>query len=196
MTRVPAAVEVPAVVLLAALFVRASGALGTFGAAAGAAVWIYLPLLLLRARDLPPSAFGFGRSAWIGGWKLGLLVCLLVLPPVAAVLTLARGMPAWPPLSTLAAAAGWQLAIIVVPEEIFFRGYVQTRLKSASPLAAILLTALLFAAAHVLAAPGWMRAAVFFPGLVMGWLRHRTAGLTAGALFHWAANLLWMGWQL
>jgi membrane protease YdiL (CAAX protease family) len=55
----------------------------------------------------------------------------------------------------------------------------------------ILLAAALFALAYVLVEAGWMRAAVFLPGAVMGWLRERSGGLLAPPAFHWLANLAW-----
>ena len=100
------------------------------------------------------------------------------------------------------ASAFYQLAIIVIPEELFFRGYLQGRLRSwsrarglESAVVPIVLTAALFALAHLLVEASWLRAAVFFPGLVMGWLRERSEGMAASAGFHWLANFssLWLG---
>jgi membrane protease YdiL (CAAX protease family) len=82
------------------------------------------------------------------------------------------------------------LLFAALPEELFFRGYVQQRLRSSCGASgSILLTAFLFTLAHLLVEPGWMRLAVFFPGVLMGWLRERSGGLLAPTLFHLLSNL-------
>jgi membrane protease YdiL (CAAX protease family) len=92
----------------------------------------------------------------------------------------------------------FELLWVVVPEELFFRGYVQGRWNvwarergAGIQWAPVLFTAMLFAAAHLVVLPDPGRAAVFFPGLVMSWLRERSGGLLAPAGFHLVANLLW-----
>lgn len=104
-----------------------------------------------------------------------------------------------------------QLLVVALPEEAFFRGYIQTRLSDHWPrttrlfgaelsLPAWLLQAVLFAGLHLVAIPDPRRLAVFFPGLVFGWLRARRGGIGAALLFHAACNgladLLTRGWLL
>ena len=103
----------------------------------------------------------------------------------------------WPP-SPFDAVAG-QFVVIALPEEAFFRGYLQTELELAWPrkwrvLGADLglgwiASAALFAVGHFLTIPRPARLAVFFPALVFGWLRARTRGVGAGILFHALCNL-------
>ena len=95
--------------------------------------------------------------------------------------------------------AFYNLALVAIPEEFFFRGYLQARLTAwceacgiTRPVFPIVLTAFLFAVAHLVVAPDLISAAVFLPGMVMGWLRYRTGGLLAPAGFHWLANMLWV----
>jgi len=93
----------------------------------------------------------------------------------------------------------YQLFLIAIPEEIFFRGWLQSRLNSIFPRRwpvlgvsvgwAWLLTAFLFATAHSLILYQWWHFAIFFPALLFGWLRERTGGITAPALFHWSSNI-------
>lgn len=52
-----------------------------------------------------------------------------------------------------------------------------------------ILATLLFAFGHSLVSPQWWHFATFFPGLVFGWMRQRTGGIVAGALFHAWANV-------
>lgn len=92
-----------------------------------------------------------------------------------------------------------QLIIIALPEEAFYRGYLQTRLDDVWPpiwrvLGAplgpgILLASVVFALGHVATIHAPARLAVFFPALVFGWLRARTGGIGASVAFHAACNV-------
>lgn len=92
-----------------------------------------------------------------------------------------------------------QLIVIAVPEELFFRGYLLTRLEERWPSrrrllgapvgVALVVSSVLFALGHVLVVPNAQRLAVFFPGLVFGWMRARTGSIAAGAAFHALCNL-------
>jgi len=92
-----------------------------------------------------------------------------------------------------------QLLVIALPEEAFFRGYLQTALDEAWPprwriLGAtvgpsLLMTSAIFAVGHLLTEPNPSRLAVFFPSLLFGWMRARTGGIGASVLFHAAYNL-------
>jgi membrane protease YdiL (CAAX protease family) len=93
-----------------------------------------------------------------------------------------------------------QLFVIALPEEAFFRGYLQTRLDRAWPPSrtlaggavggSLVVTSVVFALAHVLTQPHPARLAVFFPSLLFGWLRARTGGVGASVLFHAGCNVL------
>ena len=106
-----------------------------------------------------------------------------------------------------------QLVIIALPEEAFYRGYLQSRLDEAFPGfgfktgasgtkvprrfrvlgasvgPALLLTSLVFALGHLATIREPARLAVFFPSLVFGWLRLRTGGIGAGLTFHALCNV-------
>lgn len=107
-----------------------------------------------------------------------------------------------------------QLVIIALPEEAFYRGYLQSRLDEALPGfgsrrdpvtqelvpirlnvlgasigPALFLTSLIFAAGHFATIREPARLAVFFPSLLFGWLRQRTRGVGAGILFHASCNV-------
>ncbi len=102
-----------------------------------------------------------------------------------------------------------QLVAVALPEEAFFRGYLQTRLADgmpagartvrgvAIPAAAIAAQAALFAVVHFAFEPHPARLAVFFPALVFGLLRAARGGIGAAIVFHAACNvladLLWRG---
>jgi membrane protease YdiL (CAAX protease family) len=92
-----------------------------------------------------------------------------------------------------------QLVVIALPEEAFFRGYLQTsldrffrprwRLLGADLGPGWLLAAAIFALGHVLTVRHPARLAVFFPALAFGWLRQRTGGVGAPVLFHASCNV-------
>jgi hypothetical protein len=102
------------------------------------------------------------------------------------------------PPSVLDELAG-QFLVIALPEEAFFRGYLQSsldrifeprwRIFGASLGAGWLISAAIFAVGHVLTTPHPARLAVFFPALVFGWLRARTGGIGAAMLFHALCNI-------
>jgi membrane protease YdiL (CAAX protease family) len=91
------------------------------------------------------------------------------------------------------------LLVIALPEEAFFRGYLQTELEAALPPKrklfgagvglALLLTSALFALGHLATDLHVNRLGVFFPSLLFGWLRTRTGGIGASVLFHAACNV-------
>ncbi|QQR89772.1 MAG: CPBP family intramembrane metalloprotease [Myxococcales bacterium] len=94
-----------------------------------------------------------------------------------------------------------QLFVVALPEEAFFRGYLQTRLADgfrtqrkvfgvSLSLPAWLMQAALFALLHFLAPPHPSRFAVFFPALVFGWLRRKEQSIGASVWFHAMSNIL------
>jgi membrane protease YdiL (CAAX protease family) len=164
-------------------------------------VWLSLPLLPLLRQRLPLAPHGYDVRSWRRASTRLLLVALGIL----GVFTAGVGGWRWltethPVLDGNALSFEiilLQLVWVAVPEELFFRGYIQQRLYDCisqrgarQHTVAVLLGAVLFALAHIMVAPGWRRAAVFFPGCIMGWLRIYSQGLLASTLFHWLANLL------
>jgi membrane protease YdiL (CAAX protease family) len=92
-----------------------------------------------------------------------------------------------------------QLFVIALPEEAFYRGYLQSRLDDRWPPRWRLLGArlgpgwlaasLIFALGHVATVQLPTRLAVFFPALLFGWLRARTGGVGASVMFHMLCNV-------
>lgn len=92
-----------------------------------------------------------------------------------------------------------QLLVIALPEEAFYRGYLQTaldeaRLPKLNVLGArigwgLLISSALFAVGHLATRTDPNRLAVFFPALAFGWLRARTGGIGAAVGFHALCNL-------
>jgi membrane protease YdiL (CAAX protease family) len=108
------------------------------------------------------------------------------------------------PLGELPSMALGELLVIALPEEAFYRGYLQTsldrELKPGFTLfgtrfsLGIVVTSAIFALGHLLTELNPARLAVFFPSLVFGLLRARTGGIGASLLFHALCNLF--SWYL
>ena len=102
------------------------------------------------------------------------------------------------PLDVLNEALG-QVIVIALPEEAFYRGYLQSqldeawtsrvRIAGAAIGPGILVTSAIFALGHVATIPQPARLAVFFPSLLFGWLRARTGGIGASVVFHASCNV-------
>ena len=104
-----------------------------------------------------------------------------------------------PHLGSLANDFSGQLLVIALPEEAFYRGYLQSaldevweprwRVLGAELGPGLLVSSALFALGHLCTEFNAARLAVFFPSLVFGYLRARTRGVGAGIVFHAACNL-------
>ncbi|HEU4406004.1 MAG TPA: MrtC family glutamic-type intramembrane protease [Polyangiaceae bacterium] len=149
----------------------------------------------------PKLAAAFGRGL---GWALG--TALVVFPPFVVGYVVYRHV-SWPPRLGLPPGFGdevlGQLLVIALPEEAFFRGYLQTSLEDRWPPRrrlfgapvglALVVSSAIFALGHLLTDPRPSRLAVFFPSLLFGWLRARTGDTLPGVFFHAACNLLVRG---
>jgi membrane protease YdiL (CAAX protease family) len=88
---------------------------------------------------------------------------------------------------------------VALTEEVFFRGYLQSNILALARklinrryalqrYVAVFISALCFAAAHVVIRAEITSILTFLPGLVLGWLFLRTRSLVAPVLFHGIAN--------
>jgi membrane protease YdiL (CAAX protease family) len=216
-----------AVAKLASL-VEPTGVLAANLAGVAAFLFIALPDAWLRRNGEGWEAYGLpgGRlsdpatwKGWARGARDGLLVSAVVLPLFgAAFWAYATLLPALPSglAEALAPYAGdtdlafrlpdrflvrvlVQLLVVALPEELFYRGWMQTSWARAEPArgvtvlgarlgAGFLRTQLLFAAGHLVVLQPW-RLATFFPGLLFGWVRERTGSVAAPVVVHALANL-------
>ncbi len=93
----------------------------------------------------------------------------------------------------------YHLFYVAIPEEFFYRGYLQTRLNEIFPRRwmifgatvgpGLVIASLFFAFGHSLVTLRWWHFATFFPGLMFGWMRERSGGPLPGALFHAFCNI-------
>ncbi|MBT9554434.1 MAG: CPBP family intramembrane metalloprotease [Myxococcales bacterium] len=117
-----------------------------------------------------------------------------------------HGTPVALPFETSRSSWWWiellamQLVLVALPEEWFYRGYLQARLDESHPRrwrilgadlgVGWLLGSVLFALGHLVLDARVERLAVFFPSLLFGWLRARTGSVMASTLFHALCNVL------
>jgi membrane protease YdiL (CAAX protease family) len=205
-----------------------TGLLGANLAGVAAFLFVALPDARIRARGEAWADYGvplhgardprtwraFGRGA-----LAGLAAAAVVLPAFALVFwgyarllpSLPDGLarvvapyagaprfhPALPPGLPLLALV--QLLVVALPEEMFYRGFVQTAWARSAPErgvtvlgarlgAGFLWTQLLFAAGHLVVLQPW-RLGTFLPGLLFGWLRERTGGIAAPVVLHAVSNV-------
>lgn len=154
-----------------------------------AALFLYAPLARY-ARRWPPAWIRIpepGRCAlWTAALAAGGALAFAAyrrLPLPAPLLPYAG------PLPPFGEFLFGQVVLAVLPEEVFFRGYLYDAFeeRNAAPVA---VTALLFAAAHVAIRPTPYRALTLLPGLVFGWARKKTGTLWAPAVLHLIFNVL------
>jgi hypothetical protein len=121
-----------------------------------------------------------------------LLTSLVVLLPIYVILSVSRQYHL---IGT--AAIVTQFARIAVPEEIFFRGFLQETLGN--NVKGIVLVSLLFAVAHLPALffyHNYYALLTFFPSLVMGFLYMKTSSILPPVLFHFLANVVFRGFMI
>jgi membrane protease YdiL (CAAX protease family) len=157
--------------------------------------------------------------AWAKGAGVALLAAAVTFPPFAACFwAYAEYLPDLPgPLARilapyalppdpafrlpdhLATRVAVQLLVVALPEEMFYRGWIQTTWARTAPGRTVHLlgadvgkgfvaTQLLFAAGHLVVLQPW-RLGTFFPGLLFGWLRAKTGKLAAPVLYHALSNV-------
>lgn len=177
-------------------------------AVVAAVAFLYLPALLLWRRGFELEDYGLRFRPLGKGVGLWLLATLLILPVFGVVYDqfvnklcpqllakmvvcptpMAKTLRLPPKLPLLIVS---QVLVVALPEEFFFRGYIQQRLGEVmSGWHAWLLSAALFALGHYLVTFHPASLLVFFPGLLFGILRHLSGSVLAGSLFHATCNVV------
>ena len=176
--------------------------------------FLYLPLAAMRGTGEDARDYG----VTLARWRLDVLLAVAMLAVIAPLFIvgyevwlgnlLGHGPGSPPPGLSFHARVpegyGWsnvvdELFVTALPEEFFYRGWLQARLKRVWPGGAriagvvvgpaFLLTAALFAVGHLAIFQG-SRLLVFFPALLFGWLRERTGTVVGSTLLHAGCNIL------
>jgi hypothetical protein len=169
-------------------------------------LWFLIPFALITLRGRDYAAYGLdlsARSRWGGLGFHAAMVFGIFVPYLLGHIGLARMVHGSRFALTLPDHFGGllieQLLGVALPEEFFFRGYLQSQFNRSfsrrlsvfgAPCGVgLLLAAALFAACHVpLGGPGQL--IVFFPGLWYGWLRERTDSVVIPTVYHALSNVL------
>lgn len=176
------------------------------------ALCFYLPLTWSRLTqvDLTPQYESNWREVGRGlAWGVGGSLVVYSAYLLAAHLWLTRVMGFHFSLRSTPAVILFakQFMFAALPEEFFFRGFIDTLLQRIWPprwnlLGARvgghwLVTALLFALTHSLVHLQWWHIGIVIPGVWFGYLRARTGGLLAPTIAHVCANVIswWIGWN-
>ncbi|HOO64234.1 MAG TPA: SYNERG-CTERM system CAAX-type protease [Synergistaceae bacterium] len=160
-----------------------------------AIVMLYGPFAWCYFRKEPYESYGL-VFRWNREMTLKLLLyCLVSLVPLTVVAMNWPGesLPRSVEMRQLFtfAAAGFTAAVV---EEVFFRGFFQTLLRSwLPPLSRVFLSAGVFAASHMFFRTSPLFLATFFPGLFMAWLREEFETITPSIAYHFIGNL-WAIW--
>lgn len=172
-------------------------------------LFIYAPVALCAHREVDSYSYrlsipafrdlkAWGRALW-----LTFKVSLLIWPPFVLGYHLFQTelngfSPVYNIPNELHVLIAYQIFFVAIPEEFFYRGYFQTRLNEVYPRKFLIfgtpigwgsvLACLFFAFGHSLVLFQWWHFATFFPGMIFAWMRERTGGVVAGALFHAVCN--------
>ncbi len=174
-----------------------------------AILFLYAPAITMWARKrrldfLDRNLAGYKRSF------LTFIVSALIVFPAFLILAhywqiMVFGKVAFKaaPFPNLIGTVFFQILIVSLPEEFFFRGYFQSAMDSIFSKRwrvlgvylgwGWLVTALVFAFAHSAIYFKWWHFSIFFPALLFGYLRERTGTITAPVLFHAMSNVV-MDW--
>ena len=168
-----------------------------------AVLCLYVPLFLLLRTRTRPEEWGITMQRSFFSLNMSLVFSLLFLPAYALLYWVYRSWwfhlpvqihfpPGWPSLMLI------QLLGVGLPEEVFYRGYMQSRLNGAFRWRVKLFSApvgfgwfyatVLFALGHYVISHRPETLATFFPGLLFGWLRERTGSVLAPTVFHAVCN--------
>ncbi|MCB9779003.1 MAG: CPBP family intramembrane metalloprotease [Alphaproteobacteria bacterium] len=176
-------------------------ALGLAGAVMAMVLIPWLPLYhgwqVLLFDHHPGAGWRHGAAAGLAG--VGQAPPELVTQAIALVASTPHAGTVLLAVVQVLTLVAYQLFFVAIPEEFFYRGYVQTRLNEHWPRRFLIfgtpmgwgsvMAALYFAFGHSLVEVHWWHFATFFPGMVFAWMRERTGGVVAGAVFHAACNI-------
>jgi uncharacterized protein len=200
--------------------------LGTIAATLLAVAQLYIPLWRCDVLKRSSSFVGLTLRTWKRDLKAAMVLGSFVFPLYAlgqfvwltqlhtwleglGLGSLAKDVPqmrlVWPSLlgvGQFVSFAGLVLTHtigVALPEETFYRGYLQPRLEGLWPNRYVVfgtpfgrgavITSLLFACGHFLGEWNLARLLPFFPGLLFGWLRNHTNTVIGAIVFHAACNI-------
>jgi len=180
--------------------------IGKYYATIFAALFIYVPVMVLWLRRRQIDFIDNSVGMFLKGVFIFLLSAIVVFPPFILcahfwmIVVFKKPHFALAPFPDIVKTALFQVLLIALPEEFFFRGYMQTtldrvfrkkwRIVGATLGWSWIITSVIFAFSHSMVHYKWWHFSIFFPSLLFGWLRERTGSITAPVLFHAASNII------
>lgn len=174
-----------------------------------AVLFLYVPIIVLWKRRRQIDFLDRNAKSFFTSVLTFLVSAVVIFPPFLVLAHLWQVVVAGKHTFIAASYPNWfnmtlfQLLLIALPEEFFFRGYFQStidmiftrrwRFLGADLGAGWIITAAVFAVSHTIVSYQWWHFSIFFPALLFGYLRLRTGSITAPILFHAASNIL-MDW--
>lgn len=165
---------------------------------------LYVPIGIAFFRREKINYFDLSPLSFLKSLAWGGVISLIILVPAIAV---NHCYQAWfvgaafhaAPFPQWISFFFFELVVIALPEEFFFRGYLLGRFDQifvkkikllGTPVGwGLPVVSLVFAVSHSLIQyQGW-QILIFFPALLFGWLRERTGTITASVFFHAACNV-------
>lgn len=168
-----------------------------------AALLMYTPLLLNWKNQKRIAYLDWRWSQVVRDLLLYIVVSLMVFFPYALGAHFYETLLFGKSWQGLKLAGFWlyffnQIVLVALPEEIFFRGFMEDALTQALPPKskflgapfgwAMVVNGLIFAFSHSLIAFQWWHFSIFFPSLLFSWLRQKTKTIWVAALFHASCN--------
>ncbi len=187
-----------------------STGLARFGNALLTPGWILLPWILLSLHGEAFEPFGYRLDNLPRAVGTGLIVSILVLVPYFFLYRFWIGKP------SLHFGSGdettrwlqmclYQFTTIALPEEFYFRGYLQTRINQVwgrpyhlfgAPFGwGLMITSLVFMLFHLILAVNLWNVGIFFSALLFGWLREKSDSIAAPIVFHALSNIALFSFQ-
>ncbi len=175
-----------------------------------AVLFLYIPIIFLFIKKQQPAFYGISKKSLLKSIARALLAAIIIFPVYIAgfyiymkhvysldvVFSITRVIHQ--PQALVFAFNS--LFMVAVPEEVFYRGYLQSELRQCDRQrvsifgiktgASFLIVNALFAAGHLIIIPDIARLAVFFPGLVFSWLREKDDNIAGSVVFHWLSDIL------
>ncbi len=159
-------------------------------------LFIWIPCLLSLAGRLDTKDLGLDTGNLRGSAKgFGISLILMALFSALYLFVIRKFIPytsvGQASEISLAQLLTFQFAFVALPEEFFFRGYLQSRLSTGKhSYRSIIFTSLLFALSHLAVQGNIRRLEVFFPGLLFGWLRRKSGAIWLPIIIHALCNVL------